>query len=126
MRFTLCVIEKLKNAFSLKEKFEKKYKNLSIKILSNDKEIQNIISSILNVKISQNAPVKIFAKVKENFKKVGNYKITVLKIDLKVISDKNSKSFFVECAGSSIQDYSVAKSLAYQECKEKIKRIFNN
>ena len=123
--YPLCK-DKLKNALLLKQKIEKKYHNLSLNIISNDERLKEIIESALNIKSSNNAKIQIYANSKTTFKSVGNYKISIIKLNIKIKSQNKSRNLSVECAGSSIQDYSVAKSLAYKVCEEKIKRIFNN
>ncbi len=123
--YPLCK-DKLNLAIKLKKKLQKKYSNLTFSIKSNDETIKNIIKSILKIKNSKNATIKIIAKTTNKQKQVGSYKINIITLNL-TISDKNaSKNFYFTCAGSSIQDYQTAKALAYQNCKEKIKEIFNN
>ena len=117
--------EKLKKAILFKKYLEKKLNTITFNIISNDKEIKNIISSIIKFNISPKANIKIFAYSKYEYKIVGNYKISIIKLTLQIKNTKE-KNFEITCAGSSIQDYETAKLLAYKECKEKLKKIFNN
>ncbi len=123
--YPLCK-DKLTKIINLKKEITRRFNNLSVFIASNDKNIKEILESILNIQTSSNGNIKIFIHQNTKYKKVGSYKITTIYLNLKIKAGNNSKNYSLICAASSIQDFNTAKELAYQECKEKLKNLFNN
>ncbi len=123
--YPLCK-NKLTQIINLKKEIIKKFNNLSVFIVSNNKNIKNIMEDILNIQTSKNGNIKIFIHQNTKYKQIGNYKITTIYLNLKIKADNHSKNYSLICAASSIQDFNTAKELAYQECKGKLKNLFNN
>ena len=116
---------RLDKIVSLKNEIINKFNHLNISIRSDNQRIKNIIESILNIKTSSNGNIKILIHQNIKHKTVGNYKISTIYLNFKINDAKNSKNYSLICAASSIQDFNTAKELAYQECKKKLKNIFN-
>jgi len=123
--YPLCK-NKLNKILILKQKINNKFNTLTYTINSNDPQIKNIIATILTFNKSNKSNLIINAYTKSDYKKVGEYKIATIYVNLEIKSKNLSKHFSLICASSSIQDYSLAKELAYNKCKEKIKKLFNN
>jgi len=123
--YPLCK-NKLNKILSLKKEIINKYNNLTYTITSNDKKLKDIIEAVLNINESKKGDIHLLVKTNTTYKKIGEYKIATIYVNLKLKCKNLSKNFSFICASSSIQDYSTAKELAYNKCKEKIKKIFNN
>ena len=116
--------DKLTKTITLKNQILKTYNNLTLSIVSQNKTIQNLLENILNIKTTSRGNIKIYTKQKIKYKKVGNYKIATIYITLSIKSQNKSKNYSLTCAASSIEDFNIAKELAYQECKQKLKKLF--
>ena len=116
--------EKLQKTINIKNKITKIHNNLSYSIISNDNKLKNILSSILDFK-NLHPKIKIILNAKTKYTKIGDYKISTIYLNISIKNKTDSKNFYLICAASSIDDYKTAKELAYKECKEKLKKIFN-
>ena len=117
---------RLKKIKNLKENIIKKHNNLNISVYSNNQFLKNIIENILNIKSSSIGNIKVYIKEQTKYKKIGEYKIATIYLNLNIKSNNHSKNYYLTCAASSMGSFTLAKELAYQECKTKLKQILNN
>ena len=117
---------KLNNLIKLKNLINKKYNNLSVSIYSNDNNLLNILNNILNIKNSYNGKIKIYINQKTKYTQIGDNKIATIYINLKIKNNHILKRYSLTCAASSIEDFHLAKELAYKNCKDKLKNILEN
>ena len=117
---------KLNNLIKLRNLINKKYNNLSVSIYSNDNNLLNILNNILNIKNSYNGKIKIYINQKTKYTQIGDNKIATIYINLKIKNNHILKRYSLTCAASSIEDFHLAKELAYKNCKDKLKNILEN
>jgi len=118
---------KLQKLLNIKQKLLNRYKNLNIKIKSNDKTLKTYLNEFLQkyINIKNKANITLYATNSINYKKIGNYYIANMNINL-LFTNKEKKEFNILCSGSSIENKNIAKDFASKNCIKKIKQLFKN
>ncbi len=124
--YPLCN-KKLKNALEIKKRLIKRLNSIKISI-SGDNVLKDYLNELLQkyIKTAQNADIKVIIQNKPAYKKIAELYIVSMNINIVFKNKKEKKILELNCAASSLENFSLSRKLTYEKCKEKIKNILEN
>jgi len=129
-------INKLKNSYKLAkilnpdtdtiafpEIYNKTIQSTSFSVVSNDKELKNLLLNYISKKytISNNPDITIKADIGYSIKKIVGQYLANANLTMTISDNKTQKSYFYTCAASSYNP-GIAKKLALKKCAIKAQK----
>jgi len=117
----------IKEVLTLKKKFEKKYRDLTFEIKTDNGRLKQIISEVLSNNAMPVKPggIKIYASMQKEKKRVSDFYLSILHVDV-VLKDKSEYRIKLVCSGKSFDNFRLSENFALRECEKKLDTAFKN